>query len=181
MNHPNTPSVQNASKPTTNLLPHPGGGRLFSLLLLLLVGALNLFLAAPLQARPTAPTAPSNLAATGVSTTQINLSWQDNSGNESGFNIERSIAAAGPWMQIASTGVNATSYSNNGLSAATTYYYRVYAYNSRGSSSYSNVASATTSPDIIPTCTYSISPASASFPSSGGNGSSSVAASSGCS
>src|SRR5439155_9222799 len=42
------------------------------------------------------PTAPSNLAASGVSATQINLSWHDNSGNESGFTIQRSVSSAGP-------------------------------------------------------------------------------------
>ena len=83
-------------------------------------------------------------------------------------------------MLIATTGVDATSYSSTGLNAATSYYYRVSAYNSRGSSSYSNLASATTAPNSIPSCTYSISPTSASFPSGAGNGSSSVAAGSSC-
>ncbi len=36
----------------------------------------------------TARTAPGNLAASAVSTTQINLTWTDNSSNESGFRIE---------------------------------------------------------------------------------------------
>ena len=45
---------------------------------------------------------------------------------------------------IASPAPNATSYSDAGLSASTTYFYRVYAYNSSGNSTYFNEVSATT-------------------------------------
>src|SRR5206468_8779052 len=120
------------------------------------------------------------LSASGASSSRIDLRWQDNSGNESGFTIFRSSSATGTWSQIGGVGVNASTYSDSGLNANTTYYYRVSAYNSRGSSTYSNVASATTGQNVLPTCTYSILPTSASFPSGGGNGSSSVAVSSGC-
>src|SRR5438477_9227501 len=114
---------------------------------------------------PNLPAAPSNLAATGVSPSQINLSWQDNSGNESGFNIERAPTSAGTWTQIATVGANVTTYANSGLNAATTYYYRVLAYNSKGNSSYSGVASATTQPAA--SCTYTIS--ASSSPSGSGS------------
>ena len=89
---------------------------------------------------------PSSLTATAISSNQINLTWLDNSTNESGFKIERAPAPTGPWTQIATTGVSVTAYANTGLSAAATYYYRVRAYKAAGgsSSSYSNTASATT-------------------------------------
>jgi fibronectin type 3 domain-containing protein len=90
------------------------------------------------------PAAPSNLSATAVSQTQINLSWTDNSSNEDGFEIERSPNGTSSWTQIATPVANTTSYSNTGLLCNTTYYYRVRAYNGSGYSSYSN-ASATTS------------------------------------
>ena len=94
---------------------------------------------------PSPPTAPSNLSATATSSTQINLAWTDNSSTEDGFYVERKTGAGGTYSQIASPGANVTSYSDTGLSASTEYYYRVRAYNSAGTSSYSNEANATTS------------------------------------
>jgi hypothetical protein len=88
------------------------------------------------------PAAPSSLAASAVSASQINLSWSDNSSNETGFKVERSLSSAGPWAQIGTTA--ASSYSDAGLSASTTYWYRVRAYNGAGDSGYSNSTSATT-------------------------------------
>jgi hypothetical protein len=90
------------------------------------------------------PTAPSSLIATAVSTSQINLSWQDNSSDESGFKIERKTSNSGTYTQIATTSANITTYNNTGLSTGTIYYYRVRAYNAGGDSAYSNEASATT-------------------------------------
>jgi serine protease len=94
---------------------------------------------------PTAPNAPSSLAASAVSSSQINLSWTDNAGNEDGFRIERCTGSGCTgFAQIATLGANATSFSNTGLGAGTSYSYRVLAYNAGGSSAYSNTASATT-------------------------------------
>jgi transcriptional regulator CtsR len=90
------------------------------------------------------PAAPSNLAATAASATQVKLSWKDNSNNESGFKIERKTGTGGTYSQIATAAANATAYSDTGVSAGTTYYYRVRAYNANGNSAYSNEASATT-------------------------------------
>ena len=92
----------------------------------------------------TSVAAPSNLYATAVSSTQINLTWQDNSTNEIGFKIERKTGVGGTYSQIVIANANMTSYSNTGLTASTTYYYRIRAYNSAGNSSYSNETNATT-------------------------------------
>jgi hypothetical protein len=107
-------------------------------------GIAIVFTAQPaLAAKPNAPT---NLSATAASQTQINLSWTDNSSNETGFKIERGTDGIS-FSQIATVGANVTTYQNTtGLSANTTYYYRVRAYNSQNSN-YSNAASATTLPN----------------------------------
>jgi galactose oxidase len=91
------------------------------------------------------PAATSNLTATAVSASQINLSWTDNSNNETSFRVYRS-RSGGRFRRIATVGANVTAYSNTELEPATTYSYRVQARNDAGNSNYSNTASATTSP-----------------------------------
>jgi titin len=90
-----------------------------------------------------APAAPASLTAISVSSTQVNLAWTDNASNEDAFKIERSADNV-TYTQIATTGVNATTYNDTGLMVGATYYYRVRATNSGGDSGYSNVAGATT-------------------------------------
>jgi hypothetical protein len=89
------------------------------------------------------PAAPSNLTATTVSTSQINLTWLDNSNNETGFKVFRSLDGI-TWTLLVKLGPGVTSYSNTGLSSGTTYWYKVRAYNGVGDSAYTNVANATT-------------------------------------
>ena len=93
-------------------------------------------------APPPAPIAPSNLSAAAASPNQINLDWQDNSTTEEGFYVDRRIT--GDYERVAILSANATSYSDTGLSAETTYWYKVTAYNDGGESDPSNEASATT-------------------------------------
>jgi PKD repeat protein len=89
------------------------------------------------------PSAPDSLAATAVSSSQITLTWADRSDDESGFAIGRSTDGL-TWPTTITTGANAGSYTDTGLPAKTTFYYRVRAVNAAGSSAYSNVSSATT-------------------------------------
>jgi hypothetical protein len=90
------------------------------------------------------PAAPSGLAATAISKTQINLTWTDNAGNETGYQIERSANNPSAFVQIVQLGANATGYSDTGVAANKTYYYRVRAVNGGSASAYSNTASAKT-------------------------------------
>lgn len=89
---------------------------------------------------PEPPAAPANLEATASSCTQIDLSWTDNSDNESGFEIERDGS------YLTTVGANVASYADPTVLENTTYSYRVRAFNDAGSSAYSNTSSATTPP-----------------------------------
>jgi hypothetical protein len=87
--------------------------------------------------------APSNLKATASAGSQIALSWADNTGDESGFKIERKIGASGAYAQIATVGANVTSYADSTLQPGTaTHVYRLAAFTvPGGATAYSNEAS----------------------------------------
>lgn len=94
---------------------------------------------------PGALNPPTNLAATSLSNTNIQLSWTDNSGNEDGFKIERKLGEYGTYAQIATVEPNTTTYADTGLAANNYYYYRVRSYSAaNGDSHYSNEAHALT-------------------------------------
>jgi hypothetical protein len=95
-----------------------------------------------------APTAPSSLAATTVSSSQINLAWTDNATNETGFTIERKTGA-GSFGVLTTKGANVTSHSDTTLAPGTNYTYRVRADNASGSSGWSNESSATTHTGLV--------------------------------
>jgi titin len=86
---------------------------------------------------------PTNLTATTVSSTQINLAWVDRSGTETGFEIERCSGVNCTGFALFTTvGANVTSYQNLGLVNGTSYTYRVRAYTATAKSNYSNTATA---------------------------------------
>jgi unsaturated rhamnogalacturonyl hydrolase len=74
---------------------------------------------------PPGPAAPSNLTATISGGNTGDLSWTDNSNNETGFRVERKVGA-GSYSTLATKGVNVTSHSDPSLTA-NTYTYRVIA------------------------------------------------------
>ncbi len=97
-----------------------------------------------------APTAPSDLTATAVSQTAIDLAWTDNSDDETGFRIERSPNGTTLWAHIATADADEASYSDANLSCGTEYYYRVCAVNDNGNSDYTDVASDSTDACTVP-------------------------------
>jgi hypothetical protein len=99
---------------------------------------------------PSLPAAPSNLIASAVSPTQVNLTWTDNATNESGFTIERcSGAGCITFASIGGVDPGIAAFSDTTVAANTAYSYRIFAFNGGGNSPYSNVASVTT-PNIGP-------------------------------
>ena len=117
------------------------------------------------------PVAPSNLIGVVASTTQINLTWSDNSTNEIGFKIERKTGT-GTYVIVGTTATDVTTFNDTSLTPSTTYTYRVYSYNAVGSSLvYSNEFTITTSSIInLPTLTSTaLSLITSSTAVSGGN------------
>jgi len=96
----------------------------------------------------TALNAPSGLVATATSSSQIDMTWVDNSTIEENFALERGVivGTSTVFSFLATTSANTTSYSDTGLSSSTVYKYRLRTYNSGGFSVYSNTATATTTP-----------------------------------
>lgn len=78
------------------------------------------------------PNMPSGAGAT-ASPTGINVSWNDASWDEQGFVVERRTGA-GIYAQVGTVGANGTSFWDAGVSANTTYTYRVTSFNASGSS-----------------------------------------------
>jgi hypothetical protein len=92
---------------------------------------------------PTSPTAPSSLSASATAYNSVTVRWADNSGDETGFRLERSGNGV-DFAEIATLGAGTTSFVDNGVGASSSYYYKVRGYNSYGNSTYSNTGSATT-------------------------------------
>lgn len=95
-------------------------------------------------AAPPVPTAPSNLAATALSTTSIGLTWDDNASDETSFRVERSLTGAGSWVTAGTPAADAETFTDTGRICGTQYFYRVFAVNGSGDSTASNTDDATT-------------------------------------
>ncbi len=96
-----------------------------------------------------APSSPTGLSATAVSTSEINLSWNAPSNNGgtaiTGYEVDRSSDGGSTWSTVVpNSGSTSTAYADNGLSAGTQYAYRVSAINSVGTGTPSAMSSATT-------------------------------------
>jgi chitodextrinase len=110
---------------------------------------------------PTAPTVPAGLAATAISSSQVNLSWTastdvDNASGQLRYGIYRNN------IRIATTTAGTTQWNDAGLAAATTYAYAVNAQDPAGNSSaQSPSVNATTLPPALPVIgSFSKNPAS---------------------
>ena len=116
----------------------------------------------PVAANPLAPAAPAPAAPTNLSATpstdaqgnpQVNLVWDDNADNETGYTVERSTDGVN-FTQVGTTPADQTDFADStGLTVGTTYTYRVKATGDSGDSAYSNVTPATTALPVLDTLT----------------------------
>ncbi len=107
-----------------------------------------------------APSAPTGLGAT-AGNAQVALTWTASSGATS-YNVYRGTSAGGESTTAIATGITSATYTDSSVANGMTYYYKVAAVNSSGTSAYSNEASATPNAPIAP-------PAPTSLAATGGN------------
>jgi hypothetical protein len=123
--------------------------------------------AVPPPSTSVVPNAPGSLAATAASSSQVDLTWSDNASTENSFELDRATNSAFTSGLVTTTlAANATSRTVTGLTATTTYYFRVRAVNGAGSSAYSNTANAMTATPPAPAPT----PTSSGGSTGGGGG-----------
>ncbi|MCG3111308.1 MAG: fibronectin type III domain-containing protein [Candidatus Manganitrophus sp. SB1] len=113
----------------------------------------------------TSPSVPANLNATAESGSQINLSWAASTDTVgvTGYWIERCTGVACTnFARVNASLVGNTTFSNTGLTPATTYRYQVQASDAEGNlSAYSNIAVATTPDTVSPTAPSNLTAAAA--------------------
>jgi YVTN family beta-propeller protein len=100
-----------------------------------------------------APDTPSELEAVSKSSSQIELTWTDNSTDTIGFIIERRKDGQDNFEAVRRVDEDSTTrYADTGLARGTTYEYRVSAFNEAAESGFSDTASATTSNEQFSWC-----------------------------
>lgn len=90
------------------------------------------------------PEAPTGLEVVSSSSNRITLTWTDNSSEETGFEVQRSLEAASGFQAVGSTGVDVTEFADGSVQPETTYYYRVRALGEGEPSGFSEVVEVTT-------------------------------------
>jgi hypothetical protein len=108
------------------------------------------------------PLAPTDVVATMYSSTEIDLSWTNNSAIASGYDIQQSING-GAFVDIGTVAANVDSFSDNSLDASDSVVYNVVAVNTSGTanptvSSSPATSSSVTTPTGVPTFSVTASP-----------------------
>ncbi|MBT1710799.1 gliding motility-associated C-terminal domain-containing protein [Fulvivirgaceae bacterium PWU5] len=89
------------------------------------------------------PDAPSNVTVVTTGGQEAILTWTDNAATESGFEIERSENGV-DFVKVGAVAANATRYTDAGVVAGSTYYYRIRGINAFGGSAYTPPVNITT-------------------------------------
>lgn len=105
------------------------------------------FLMTPgIDPRSVPPAAPSGLSVRMVSTSELDLTWTDNSNNENSFEVQVTTSNDGTdWRDVGTVPANTTTFASTGLAVSldTPYTYRVRAVGVAGASAWSNEATDT--------------------------------------
>ena len=96
----------------------------------------------PVGPRP--PSAPTELTATVLSATRIDLGWVDNAGNETSYEVERRLATESEFRPLATLDAGTMAYADESVVERAMYAYRVRAVSEGLVSDYSNEVEATT-------------------------------------
>jgi hypothetical protein len=91
---------------------------------------------------PGLPAKPTSLRATALSSSSIQVDWQDNASNETGVDVDRWNGSA--WVKLVGLGANATTFTDTGLQSNTTYQYLICPWNVAGPNCSDSSAAATT-------------------------------------
>lgn len=90
------------------------------------------------------PAAPTNLVATSQGYNKIGLTWNDQSNNETGFEITRSATLNGTYLPIATANAGSVNYVDSGLNVSTQYFYKIRSISATGASAFTGASNATT-------------------------------------
>ena len=95
-----------------------------------------------LEGRVLYTAAPTNVAAVALSSSEVQLVWQNNATDETGFDVKRYNGSG--WTDLGATSPGTTTFSDTALSASTAYSYEVFAVGGAGGTSSAATAGATT-------------------------------------
>lgn len=130
-------NLNSATVDFNDLQPNASGEIVVSVERTVTYALLNAMIIESVYEATAAPAAPSNLSASYNASSQVQLNWTDNSGDETGFQIYRSTDNV-EFELLATTAANASAYADATFTPAVTYYYKVLSLNAIGSSTYSN-------------------------------------------
>lgn len=92
--------------------------------------------------------APTGLTATAVSSSQVDLVWQDPNTLETAYEVQRSPNGLAGWSTVATLPADSTGYSDSGLAGGTRYFYQVRATSPILQSPWSLIADAVTDGEV---------------------------------
>ncbi|SMG30737.1 Por secretion system C-terminal sorting domain-containing protein [Marivirga sericea] len=93
------------------------------------------------------PVSPSSLTGT-VSSTGVDLTWIDNSDNETGIVVNRRVSTESDFVSLDTLGVDVTTFTDTSIESNKIYYYSVYALNGLTNSDRSNEINVLTYPSV---------------------------------